>query len=252
MASRAAHGGVRLNQAIIFIEGNRAVSSIGTVPALYNMDTSDAASVEQAKRGSWGGARNWRDRTSDCITLKQASDLLDAAKYAAGVGLPLNRHVTIHWERAGVCDSDAAAATGRFLHLAGDWTRARGGRLAWNWVRENGERKGSHVHILCHFPAGLEWGPMQRSWLKRVTGAPYRAGVIHTARIGGRANAAGTAPDLYAVNLAAVVGYVIKGASSGAAAALGLERVKPGGRIIGKRAATSQNIGRAARARSAC
>jgi hypothetical protein len=49
--------------------------------------------------------------------------------------------------------------------------------------------------------------------------------------------------------LAAVVAYLLKGASAAAARALGLERLESGGLIIGKRSATSQNIGRAARAR---
>jgi hypothetical protein len=169
--------------------------------------------------------------------------------------MPFNRHMTIHWQQAGVPDERAAWATGRFLKLAGDWiaqsdrenTRGKRDRFAWAWVRENGERKGSHVHILLHLPAGIRIGRMQRRWLRLITGKPYSAGTIKTARIGGTAGAAQSAPAAYRANLALVVSYVLKGVSFNAAREMGLDRQEAGGRIVGKRAATSQNIGRAAR-----
>lgn len=180
-----------------------------------------------------------------------------AAQFAAAAQMPFNRHLTIHWQQASVPDERVAWATGRFLKLAGDWIARRGGlelnqkhssRLAWVWVRENGEWKGSHVHILLHLPAGIRIGSMQRRWLRLITGRPYSARTIKTARIGGTAGAAQSASVAYEVNLAAVVRYILKGAGPAAARKLGLDRLEHGGRIIGKRAATSQNIGRAARA----
>jgi hypothetical protein len=163
--------------------------------------------------------------------------------------MPFNRHLTIHWQQAGIPDERAARATGRFLKLAGDWIAKRGGRVAWAWVRENGDAKGSHVHILLHLPAGTRIGALQRRWLRSITGKPYSASTIKTARIGGTAGAAQSAPVAYRANLASVVAYVLKGVSPAAARKLELQRLEAGGRIIGKRAATSQNIGRAARAR---
>ena len=70
---------------------------------------------------------------------------------------------------------------------------------------------------------------MQRRWLRRVTGQPYRKAVIRTARIGRTLRAFRTAPEAYQANLAVVVGYVLKGASREAAKALGLERLEDGG-----------------------
>lgn len=198
----------------------------------------------------WGGKRNSSARTSESLSLNQAANIIEAAQFTAAIGLPFNRHVTIHWAQAGVPDSRAAWATGRFLKLAGDWLAKRGGRVAWVWVRENGDGKGSHVHILMHVPAGERLGNMQRRWLRSIAGAAYRARTIRTARIGGTAGAAQTAPAPYQANLAAVVGYIVKDASPTAALALRLEPAETSGWIIGKRAATSQNIGRAARART--
>lgn len=238
----------------------------GTAVAIYNSFKS--ARPFNAKHGfsGWGGARNRADRVSDCLSLIQAKNIIEAAQFAAAIGLPFNRHVTIHWERAGVPDSRAAAATGRFLKLASDGIAKRCSKLeklsknqasgsaqfAWVWVRENdaagGGAKGSHVHILLHLPASATWsGWRNRRWLERIAGKPYRAGIIRTARIGGTARAAALAPAVYQANLAAVVGYVLKSACPAAARALGLERLEAGGSVIGKRAATSQNIGPAAR-----
>jgi hypothetical protein len=50
------------------------------------------------------------------------------------------------------------------------------------------------------------------------------------------------APEAYQANLAAVVGYVLKGASRETAKALGLERLESGGCVMGKRAGWSQNL----------
>lgn len=222
-------------------------SESGTPYAIYN--TSKCARQSNAKSfvSTWGGARNRADRVSDSITAAQASGLIDAAQRAWTIGLPLNRHVTIQWTRAGIADREAAAATGAFLTLVRDWLRKRGGQLAYVWVRENDKgdgAKGSHVHILMHIPSGAPWTYWRsRHWLERVTGKPYRKGVIHTARIAGTVKACTMAPERYLSNLAAVVGYVIKGASERAAKALDLERRACGGLIIGKRMGWSQNIG---------
>jgi len=208
----------------------------------------DCAGTPPPARRSWGGARNRRDRVSHSVTLQQATNIIEAARHAVRIGLPFNRHITIHWEKAGVPDSEAAEATGRYLKLLGDWVAKLGGRIAWAWVRENGEGKGSHVHILLHLPSGFRLGAMQRRWLRRTTGKPYTARTIRTVRIAGTSKAATAATETYRVNLSAVLAYVLKGVPPGAAAALGLRDIEPGGCVIGKRAATSQNIGQKARA----
>jgi hypothetical protein len=221
----------------------------GTALAVIPIAIGGAAFSGTEGRNRWGGARNSASRTSDALTEKQSKEIIAAAQFSARIGLPLNRHLTIHWDAAGVPDCRAAAATAAFLALARDWLRKRRASLAWAWVRENGDGKGSHVHILLHCPPDMArtFAAMQRRWLRRVTGNPYRARIIRTARVGGTLTAAQTAPAAYAENLAAIVGYLLKGASPVAARELGLERLEAGGRVIGKRAATSQNIGRAAR-----
>src|SRR3546814_11567497 len=85
-----------------------------------------------------GGARNRADRVSQSLSMRQARNIIDAVRYAYWIDLPLNRHVTVHWERAGISDDRAAAATSTFLKSARDWIGKPGGKFAWLWVRENG------------------------------------------------------------------------------------------------------------------
>lgn len=161
---------------------------------------------------------------------------------AADMGRPFNRHITVHWAAAGIADSEAMAATTAFLKALREWA---GGQTAYVWARENGDGKGSHLHLLIHIPAGRKLsGARSRRWLERISGNPYYRGTIRTARIAGAGEPDGA---LYRENLGTVLAYVLKGTEPGAAAMLGLSH-EAGGRIIGKRCGTSRNIGAKARA----
>lgn len=219
----------------------------GTPLATYTSSKSGTADCETAPVSTWGGARNRANRVSHELTAAQVAATIDAAATAWARGMPFNRHITIHWERAGVPDSRAAVATGAFLKLVRQFLRSRGERFAYVWVRENDAgdgSKGSHVHILAYVrpDAAAAFTAMQRRWLRRVTGRAYRAGVIRTARIGGRLRTATAAPEVYRANLAAIVAYVLKGALPDATRARDLVRYSDGGRIIGKRVGRSQNV----------
>ena len=103
--------------------------------------------------------------------------------------------------------------------------------------------------MLAHVPAGCvkDLTGKSKRWLRTITGKPYRARVILSKPIGGRLGLEAGNPELHAINLEAALAYVCKGASPEAASQFGLERLEPGGRIIGKRCGTSQNIGAKAR-----
>ena len=126
---------------------------------------------------------------------------------------------------------------------------ARHGGTAWLWVHENCGPKGGHCHLLAHVPAKhvKRLTGLQRGWLRRITLHRYRARVIFSRPIGKRLGAETTDPADYAINLAVVLAYLLKGASPEAASQFALVRLEPGGRVIGKRCGTSQNIGAKAR-----
>lgn len=234
------------------IGGNPPVRQAGT-PIAFR-DSSKVVAQFHAKPLSWGGARNRADRVSEALTLQQARGIMAAAAFALQIGLPLNRHLTVHWARAGINDAGAAAATGAFLKRARQLFQKRAEPFAYIWVRENdgGDgSKGSHVHLLLHVPPSMarRFTRLQLRWLRQVTGQAYRTDALHTSRIGGKLNAAGSMPDKYRANLQNVVAYVLKGAEPVAAQVLGLTKIDAGGRVIGKRCGWSENIGAAARER---
>ena len=196
-----------------------------------------------------GGARNRADRESHALSAAHVANLTAAARHAGAIKLPLNRMVTIHWEAAGVPLAGMARATGRFLDLLTKWLARHMSRTAWLWVHEGGDGKGGHCHLLAHVPPECVKAltGQLRGWLGRITGNPYLRRVIHSKPIGGRLGLERRNPDVHAINLEAALSYVLKGASPEAASQFALERLEPGGRVIGKRCGTSQNIGAKAR-----
>jgi hypothetical protein len=200
----------------------------------------------QEKRG---GARNSANRESIHLSRKQVTNLIAATEHAKTIGLPFTRMITIHWEAAGVTLAGIVKATGRFVDLLTKFLSRHGSRTAWLWVLENGPKKGAHCHMLAHVPAFLV--PLlpasQKRWLRLITGRPYQKRVIRSDPIGGRLGLETGNPDLHASNLEVAFFYLLKGASTEAASPFNLARLEPGGRIIGRRCSTSQNVGATAR-----
>lgn len=196
-----------------------------------------------------GGARNHAGRVSHSLTVAQVANLKAAERHAKMIELPFTRMISIHWGAAGMPLAGMAKATGRFIDLMTKALARHGSSTAWLWVHENGDGKGGHCHLLVHVPASLlpVLMGLQRGWLRRITGQPYRARVVHSRPIGGRLGLEVGNPELHAVNLEAALAYLLKGASPEAASRFGLCRLQPGGRVIGKRCSTSQNIGAKAR-----
>lgn len=230
--------------------GNPSLGEIGT-PVAINYITSGVPALFACSTGR-GGARNRADRESHALTTAQIAHLRAAERHSAAIGLPFTRMLTIHWEAAGVPLAGMARATYGFTDLLTKALTRHGSRTSWLWVHENSGPKGGHCHLLAHVPAELVAAitALQRGWLRRITGQPYRKRVIRSEPIGGRLGLEVGNPELHAVNLEAALAYVLKGASTEAASQFNLERLEPGGRVIGKRCGTSQNIG--AKARQAC
>lgn len=216
----------------------------GTELANYTSILSCVTVSDRAIVHRWGGARNSAARTSSALNKMQVELLIGAARCAAMKAMPLNRHITIHWGKLGLADSEAAQSTSRFIKYMRDALAKAGAPFAAIWVRENGRHEGgSHVHILAHIPFDCITllVRLQCGWVSRAAGRPYRAKALRGKRIAGAGRNAG----LYQANFNAVQNYLAKGASADAAQVFGLTHLRPGGTIIGKRCGTTQNIGRA-------
>lgn len=227
--------------------GKTALSETGTALAINNLSLGVAAF--SAGGSGRGGARNRADRESHALTAAQIGNLKAAERHAEKIGLPFTRMISIHWQAAGVPLAGISKATGRFTDLMAKALARHGSGTAWLWTHEGGEGKGGHCHLLAHVPADLVpvITALQRGWLRRITKQVYRAGVIHSKPIGGRLGLEASNPHLHAINLDAALAYIVKGATPEAASRFGLELLEPGGRVIGKRCGTSQNIGAKAR-----
>lgn len=217
----------------------------GTHLATYSEGTGAGASLLTLARV--------KNRRSSAISLRDAQNIIAAARFAEHVGLPLVRFTTVHFEAAGI--TDPVKAIGRLLKLMGDWLRTNGGAFAYVGTRETGGSKGEHIHLLLHVPAALRAGFNRRQggWLRAI-GARKARGVIVSKPVG-RVYLAGRsdpgARGHYADNLSATLAYLLKGAEPNAHERLALPRAQSGGHLLGKRCFHSENIGRAARARNA-
>lgn len=226
---------------------NPPLPETGT-PHAINYLTLGVAAILPSSPGR-GGARNRADRESHALTAVHVANLTAATAHAEAIGLPFTRMVTIHWESGGVPLAGMAKATRRYLDLLTKFLARRGHCSAWLFSHENCGPKGGHCHLLAHVPADLVSAltRLQRGWLRIITGKPYRARVIRSRPIGKRLGNEVRNPSDHAINLAAALSYVLKGASAAAAEQFNLERLEPGGRVIGKRCGTSENIGATAR-----
>lgn len=229
---------------------------IGTAVAINN--PTNGVAVVSTTSHSRGGARNRADRQSDALTAAQVCNLVAAERHARQIGLPFTRMITIHWQAAGLRLEDMVKATGRFIDLMTKALARHGSKTAWLFVHENvagtGHEKGGHVHLLAHIPADLVpvIKKQQMRWLRRITGRPYRSKVILSRPIGGRLGLEATNPELYLANAQQALAYLLKGATPEVATQFTLIDHKTGGRVLGKRVGTSQNIGVKARAACSC
>lgn len=226
---------------------NRHQEGSGTQLAIYRKTLSCEVKPPAVGRcGTWGGARNSAGRVNDHLTRQQCQRLIEAVEHASLLGLAFNRHWTVHYERAGIADVDGAQFVGHLLRLASAFARRNHGTIAAVWVRENGEHKGAHVHILLHLPAGLSLKNRTRRWIQ-TAGGICRRRVSKVRSIGGSLANLDPTSSHYHANASALLAYLLKGASGEASTAHGLSRYGEGGTIVGKRAGWTQNVGEAAR-----
>jgi hypothetical protein len=215
---------------------------IGTVNATY----SDSYRWQLASRTDGrGGPRNRANRSSRFLSRRQVDALIEAADFALASGRLFQRHWTVHYEAAGIAEREATRFIGKLLNLVSKQAKRAGGELTALWVRENGHRKGGHVHILLALPTGLSLRNRTRKWIQLAGGKPGRK-VSKVCTIGGKL--ANVAPGAkYQANGEAVLSYLMKGADTETGRARRLQRYGEGGLIMGKRCGWTQNIGLAAR-----
>ena len=189
---------------------------------------------------------------SRTLTIHQVRECVEAAAHSHRLGLPFNKLITINWQDGGV--TNAVGATGCFLKSMLDYLRSLGSSTAYFWVLENGPVHGVHVHFLLHVDhqVSRKVSRFHRRWLTGA-GARFHKGLILSRPVGLRLShclGAGDPSSSYDSNLAVAVEYLLKNTEPCTRATFPNRFSPRSGLILGKRCGTSENIGKAARARA--
>ncbi len=195
------------------------------------------------KISMWGGARNFKFRTSEHLDLEQCRRLIRAFNNSEKLDLPFNRHWTVHYEKAGVSEQNATKFIGRLLKLVREYAGRHKKRFACIWVREGGVAYGNHVHILMHLDPELSLRGRTRKWI-RVAGGISKRNVSEVRSVGGSLIGVAQHSKHHEVNRHAVLSYLLKCANGEAGRELGLTRYGVTAKVTGKRCGYSQNLGR--------
>jgi hypothetical protein len=190
--------------------------------------------------------RHRKERASKRITLRQATNLMEAVTFAREIGTLLDAHATIHWAGTKVGDDPDGRLFAKVREGLDKWLKRQGipGGLTAIWVRERlsgGSAEVVHCHMLFHLPHPFTRGKRRM----QVEGALERLIDRH-----GEGNFLDCTLKLtFPRNPNGL--YLIKGGGPDVWRRFGVPRCwrKPQGLIHGKRCGTTENIGPTARRR---
>jgi hypothetical protein len=92
---------------------------------------------------------------SKYITEPQATNIIEAVRFAKSVGRPLVAHLTIHWACTDIGDDPDGSLFSKFREGFSKWTRRRGFDFTGVWARErisSGQAEAVHCHLLFYLP----------------------------------------------------------------------------------------------------
>ena len=190
------------------------------------------------------GKANTRPRASRRISLRQASNIMEAIKFAREIGRPLIAHATIHWSCTKAGDDPDGRRFAKVREGFDKWLQRAGipGGLSCVWVRERrsgGLAEVEHSHMLFHLPHPFR------------TGRKYDQIVYALERLIDRHGEANyldcTLKLTFPSNPNGV--YLLKGGGQDVWRKYGVTSIwrGPQGVIMGKRCGTSENLGATAR-----
>ena len=117
-------------------------------------------------------------RASKCITMRQATNIMEAVPFAKSVGLPLVAHLTIHWSLTDVGDDPDGKLFAKFREGLDKWLHRRGIEFTAAWSRERqcgGLSDVVHCHLLFYLPVEYRSGAR----LRQVEAAIARLVKLH-------------------------------------------------------------------------
>ena len=100
-------------------------------------------------------------RGNSRISVRQASNMMEAVAFAKSVGVPLVAHVTIHWSLTDVGDDPNGRLLAKVREGLDKWLTRRDIVFAGAWTRERqcrGQSDVEHCHLLFHLPVKYHAG----------------------------------------------------------------------------------------------
>ena len=95
----------------------------------------------------------YRTRGSKYISVPQATNIVEAVKFAKSIGLPLVAHLTIHWSGTVAFDDHDGTRFAKVREGLAKVLFRRGIPAAWVWCRECKTHTDIvHSHLLFHLP----------------------------------------------------------------------------------------------------
>lgn len=99
------------------------------------------------------------------LALRHVRQLTNGTAFATAQGSPLTVHVTFHLRLAeGFTPESWSEFQTDLFDKMSRWLKRRGVPVAFVWTREDGSRKGPHVHALVHLPQA-HWPSFKRYML---------------------------------------------------------------------------------------
>ena len=120
-------------------------------PHLYSLCASAAHADEQP----YHPQRRYRVGGTRYISVAQATNIIEAVKFAKLIGLPLVAHLTIHWAYTNVGDDPDGKRFAKIKEGLAKWLRRHGIVFAAAWCIERmsrGQAEVVHCHLLFHLP----------------------------------------------------------------------------------------------------
>jgi len=194
--------------------------------------------------------RTKQRRASKRISMRQASNMMEAVAFAKLIGLPLVAHLTIQWAYTDVGDDPGGKLFAKFREGLDKWSRRHIFPLTGIWARERGSQGQAetvHCHLLFHLPVQHRSG----KGLREVEDAIYRLIMRHGRRGGDKRG-----DGYWADEVSELViydnpdgKYLIKGGGPEVWKLFGVRKEdrRSQGIIHGKRCGTTENIGPTAR-----
>ena len=179
--------------------------------------------------------------------MRQATNIMEAVRFAKMIGLPLVAHLTVHWSLTDVADDPDGKLFAKVREGLDKWLDRHGVEFAGVWARERqagGQSDVVHCHLLFHLPVDFRTGKK----LRQVEAAIFRLVKRH----------GGDVTDDRAIKLVIHDNpdgkYLIKGGGQKVWKRFGLRKShrRLQGLIHGKRCGTTENIGPAARSAKRC